>query len=151
MASRIFRLVRHFSNDLPSTILSKAITFNCLGSVSKVLEVKTYEIEPLAGEEVLLKILAAPVNPADVNIIEGAYPVKPRFLAGIGAIGGNEGVAEVIKTGENVTRFREGDWVISAGQSNSYGTWQTFAKAQERSLVKLPDCKGISPILVIFG
>lgn len=55
-------------------------------------------------------MLAAPINPADLNMIEGTYPIKP--LSGLPAIGGNEGVGIVIEKGENVTDLQINDYVI---------------------------------------
>ncbi|KAG4103110.1 hypothetical protein H8356DRAFT_1073110 [Neocallimastix lanati (nom. inval.)] len=39
------------------------------------------------------------------------YPIKPRFR-GYGAIGGNEGVAEVVAAGSKIKNMTIGDWVI---------------------------------------
>ena len=36
-------------------------------------------------------VLASPVNPADINMIQGVYPLCPMLPA----VGGNEGVGEV--------------------------------------------------------
>ena len=44
-------------------------------------------------------MLAAPINPADLNTIEGTYPKKPSLPA----VGGNEGVGEVCLVGANVS------------------------------------------------
>lgn len=55
----------------------------------------------LAGE-VLIQFLAAPINPADINTIQGVYAIKPKLPA----IGGNEGVAQVMEIGEKIrTQF----------------------------------------------
>ena len=43
-----------------------------------------------------------------ISIFAGTYPLKPKLPA----VGGNEGVGRVIKRGNNVTMFQEGDWVI---------------------------------------
>uniref|UniRef100_A0AAY4BZV1 Enoyl-[acyl-carrier-protein] reductase, mitochondrial n=1 Tax=Denticeps clupeoides TaxID=299321 RepID=A0AAY4BZV1_9TELE len=57
---------------------------------------------------VQLRVLAAPVNPADVNMIQGTYPILPEFPA----VGGNEGVGDVLEVGHEVTSLSAGDWVI---------------------------------------
>lgn len=68
--------------------------------------------------------MAFPINPSDINQIEGVYPAKPTFrkLAVIDsnnenenelAIAGNEGVAEVIAVGDQLNSdFKVGDWVV---------------------------------------
>lgn len=40
----------------------------------------------------------APVNPSDINQIEGKYPIKPPFPA----FGGNEGAGRVLEVGRDV-------------------------------------------------
>lgn len=67
-----------------------------------------------------LRFLASPINPADINQIEGVYPIKPPFSTEHiqsnvpVAIGGNEGVAEVIAVGNEVSGVKVGDWVVMA-------------------------------------
>ncbi len=54
-----------------STAISRAVCYSAKGPVGKVLGVREYALVDLSPESVLVRILAAPVNPADVNIIEG--------------------------------------------------------------------------------
>jgi trans-2-enoyl-CoA reductase len=71
-------------------------------------------------QDVKLRFLGSPINPADLNQIQGTYPSRPVFVEGIGAIAGNEGVAEVVEVGNRVTQQRDlkvGDWVIPANAS----------------------------------
>ncbi len=62
----------------------------------QVLRLASREIadHPESGQ-VRVRWLAAPVNPADINQIQGVYPVKPPLPA----TGGNEGVARVEAVG----------------------------------------------------
>lgn len=76
-------------------------------------------------------MLAAPINPADINTIQGVYPVKPEFPA----IPGNEGVAEIIAVGDEVSNLKIGDWVVPA--TNAWGTWRTHALCSEKELQKI--------------
>jgi trans-2-enoyl-CoA reductase len=55
-------------------------------------------------------MLAAPINPADLNMIEGVYGVKPKLPA----IGGNEGVGTIIGVGSAVKGLSVNDNVIPA-------------------------------------
>lgn len=58
------------------------------GDPLKVCSHKEALIEDEVKEnEAFVKFKAAPVNPADINQIQGVYPVKPTLPA----IGGNEG------------------------------------------------------------
>ncbi|KAH7139345.1 hypothetical protein B0J11DRAFT_516608 [Dendryphion nanum] len=100
-----------------------------------------------------LRFLASPINPADINQIQGVYPSKPTWTTGLGtanpiAVGGNEGVAEVIALGEQAKSagYKRGDWVIMKGPG--FGTWRTHASATPSQVVKLEDAarEGITPI-----
>lgn len=67
--------------------------------------------------------------------MQGVYPLKPPFeLLGNTddtkyAVGGNEGVAQVIAAGEKVAGLKVGDRVIMA--KAGYGTWRTYAAGPE--------------------
>nr|GLL43056.1 probable trans-2-enoyl-CoA reductase, mitochondrial [Ipomoea trifida] len=72
-------------------------------------------------------MLAAPINPSDINRIEGVYPVRPPPPA----VGGYEGVGEVHAIGAAVKSLSPGDWVIAFPPTS--GTWQTYV-VKEQSL-----------------
>lgn len=65
-------------------------------------------LPPLNDNQVLIKMLFAPINPSDINMIQGTYPIQSRFPT----IGGNEGVAEVLQVGSNVRGLKPNDMVI---------------------------------------
>jgi len=65
----------------------------------------------LTENAVRVRFLASPINPSDLNQIEGTYPVKPLELP---AVGGNEGVARVEEVGKMVEGFKVGDLVVPA-------------------------------------
>nr|XP_016813161.2 enoyl-[acyl-carrier-protein] reductase, mitochondrial isoform X7 [Pan troglodytes]XP_016813164.2 enoyl-[acyl-carrier-protein] reductase, mitochondrial isoform X7 [Pan troglodytes]XP_016813192.2 enoyl-[acyl-carrier-protein] reductase, mitochondrial isoform X7 [Pan troglodytes]XP_054520886.1 enoyl-[acyl-carrier-protein] reductase, mitochondrial isoform X7 [Pan troglodytes] len=77
-------------------------------------------------------MLAAPINPSDINMIQGNY----RLLPELPAVGGNEGVAQVVAVGSNVTGLKPGDWVIPANAG--LGTWRTEAVFSEEALIQVP-------------
>ena len=81
--------------------------------------------------KVSVKWLLAPVNPADINTIQGKYPSKPPLPA----IPGNEGVGEVIAIGSNVKHLSVGDRVIPNG--TNLGTWRTYANYTSEELMKV--------------
>ena len=66
----------------------------------------------LGPNDVRIKVLASPINPADLNFVEGIYGHKP---ASFPAVPGGEGVAKVIEVGPNVTSLAVDDHVIPAG------------------------------------
>jgi mitochondrial enoyl-[acyl-carrier protein] reductase / trans-2-enoyl-CoA reductase len=57
------------------------LVFRRTGRPADVLEAEAFEPRPPGPGEVLVKILAAPLNPADLNTIEGTYGVKPPLPA----------------------------------------------------------------------
>uniref|UniRef100_A0A8C3PII0 Enoyl-[acyl-carrier-protein] reductase, mitochondrial n=1 Tax=Calidris pygmaea TaxID=425635 RepID=A0A8C3PII0_9CHAR len=101
--------------------------------VSRAVSVlKDLEVAKLGDSDVHVKMLAAPINPADINMIQGTYPI----LSPLPAVGGNEGVGEVLEVGRRVATLRPGDWVIPA--STGLGTWRTRGVFPEETLLKVP-------------
>lgn len=86
---------------------------------------------PIAPEpgEVLVKMLAAPVNPADLNFIEGTYGVKPALPATPGV----EGCGEVVES--RSPDFQPGDRVIFLRRA---ATWASHTVVDASILFKLP-------------
>ena len=80
---------------------------------------------------VSVRFLAAPINPSDLNMVEGVYGVSAKLPA----VGGNEGVAVVTGVGSGVTKLAVGDWVIPF--RSGFGTWRTHAVTTEAELVKV--------------
>lgn len=82
------------------------------GSPEAVLSLESISLPACSNDNIGLKLLGAPVNPADLNMIQGTYPTKSIY-----GIGGNEGLWEVEYVGSNLTsQFSKGDWVIPAYQ-----------------------------------
>lgn len=77
----------------------------------------------------MVRILAAPINPADLNTIEGTYGVKPPLPA----VPGIEGCGEVEVSGSE--DFKKGDRVIFLRRA---ATWATHTTVAADSLFKLP-------------
>src|SRR6266403_3726028 len=90
---------------------------------------------PLPGEAVV-KMRAAPINPADLNQIEGKYPIRPELPA----TPGFEGAGVVVDVGANVTNLTTGALVILP---HNVGTWRDVVAVKADDLVSVPD--GIKP------
>ncbi|CAH9108867.1 unnamed protein product [Cuscuta epithymum] len=117
--------IRAFSTAMSPP--SKAIVYDQHGppdSVTRVTELPPVEIK---DNDVCVRMLAAPINPSDINRIEGVYPVRPPLPA----VGGYEGVGEVHAIGAGVKSLSPGDWVIAFPPTS--GTWQTYV-VKEQSL-----------------
>jgi len=81
--------------------------------------------------EVVVKILAAPVNPADLNAIEGKYPGRPE----VPATPGMEGVGLVVDIGASPGLIKVGDHVLLP---HHVGTWREALVAKPEELMPLP-------------
>ena len=105
--------------------------------VEKAIELKSYELdqdsESLRPDELFVKLIAAPINPADINIIQGRYGILPKTLP---SKMGNEGLFEVVRVHENNSKFRKGDWLLPTG---SFPCWQSHSVANESQFYRLPN------------
>ncbi|XP_063487573.1 enoyl-[acyl-carrier-protein] reductase, mitochondrial isoform X8 [Symphalangus syndactylus] len=110
----------------------RALVYGHHGDPAKVVELKNLDRAAVGGSDVRVKMLAAPINPSDINMIQGNYGLLPELPA----VGGNEGVAQVVAVGSNVTRLKPGDWVIPANAG--LGTWRTEAVFSEDALIQVP-------------
>ncbi|XP_024967083.1 enoyl-[acyl-carrier-protein] reductase, mitochondrial [Cynara cardunculus var. scolymus] len=120
-----FCKVRAFSALMSPT--STAVFYENHGppdTVTKVIELPPVEVKE---NDVCVKMLASPINPSDVNRIEGVYPVRPP----VPAVGGYEGVGEVHSVGSAVQGLSPGDLVMASPPSA--GTWQTHV-VKDKSL-----------------
>ena len=85
---------------------------------------------PAAGE-VIVKMRAAPINPADLNQIEGKYPVR----AELPATPGFEGAGIVVDVGADVKGLTSGALVILP---HNVGTWRDAVAVKADELVVVP-------------
>ena len=91
----------------------------------------------LESHHVRLRMIYAPINPADINMCEGKYLVKPSFPCSLG----NEGVGEVTHLGEDVEGVSVGDRVIYPFQSADewIGFWRESVDVPYQGCIKVPD------------
>jgi NADPH2:quinone reductase len=110
----------------------KAIIVNEFGApdVMKYQEVAM----PLPGiGQVLVKIMAAGVNPFEAYIRSGAYPLKPKFPYTPGA----DSAGTIEEVGKDVTAFKKGDRVYTSGSVT--GTYAEAALCEQRQVHPLPE------------
>ncbi|GAB7351402.1 hypothetical protein MBLNU459_g2076t2 [Dothideomycetes sp. NU459] len=130
---------------------AKALTFKDYGEPKDILSLHGHSISPANKDLVTLKFLASPINPADINQLQGVYPSKPTFTTALGtsdpiAVGGNEGVAEVISAGSAVKGVSRGDWVVM--KAPGFGTWRTHAQTTVDKLLPIKDRSGVTALQV---
>lgn len=124
--------IRQVHNNVSDGV-PKCLIYAEHGDPMRVVECVDSPVIPthLQDTEVLVRMLAAPVNPADINMIQGVYRLRPQLPA----IGGNEGVGEVMQVGRAVSDLQAGDWVVPAAAG--WGTWRSMAVCPGSELVKV--------------
>lgn len=110
---------------------SRFIQFDRVGNPAEVLQLQERILPPPTGHEVRVRMRYAPVNPADLNFIEGTY----GRLAHPPCIPGHEGCGEVEAVGPNVSSLAPGDAVIPLLGA---GCWTQHLTAEEQYFAKLP-------------
>uniref|UniRef100_A0A674E7A8 Enoyl-[acyl-carrier-protein] reductase, mitochondrial n=1 Tax=Salmo trutta TaxID=8032 RepID=A0A674E7A8_SALTR len=93
---------------------------------SQIVQLESMELPSVGAKSVLVKLLAAPVNPSHINMIQGTYAIPPDLPA----VGGNEGVAQVIP------------------RDAGLGTWRTAAVLAEDDVISLPR---LTPALTLYN
>ncbi|KAG9223786.1 hypothetical protein CCMSSC00406_0004873 [Pleurotus cornucopiae] len=146
------RLVRRGAPDFSTSALraasNRAIVYTKNGDPASVLTALTHpQLSSPSPSTLNIKFLLAPINPADINVVEGVYPAKPQLTSsltqsGLGSadtpvyVGGNEGLAEVTEVGSGVDGLKKGDWVIMTRPQA--GTWSSSKNVSPRELLKVP-------------
>lgn len=128
---------RMMSTKIPSQFKSVIYSAHNLEDCTSVLSVQNYTPKEDLKTSIVLRSLAFPINPSDINQLQGVYPSKPEKTLDYStkepaAIAGNEGVFEVISVPQDEQSLTQGDWVIPV-QSN-HGTWsnyRVFSKASD--------------------
>ena len=119
------------------TELMKAIVYRCYGSPD-VLEFADVEKPTPADDEVLVKVVAASVNPLDWHRMRGS-PYIMRLGSGLGAPNrtsmGVDFAGTIEAVGKNVKRFKPGDEVFG-GRSGAFAEY--VAVPEDRALVLKP-------------
>lgn len=109
---------------------ARRLIFAECGKADEVLRLENFVPRQPGSGEVLVRIDAAPINPADLNLIEGTYGVK----AELPAVPGIEGCGVVEMSGSN--RFTKGQRVIFLRRAS---TWASHTTVDEQSLFAVPE------------
>lgn len=134
-----------FTSRLFSTssklLANRAIIYTSNGPPASVLSALSFPSLPHPPPNTLnIKWLLAPINPADLNVIEGVYPSKPP-LTNLNQqnvyVAGNEGLAQVTAIGDGVNHFHPGEWVVINKQQ--VGTWKSAANVNVGDVISVPE------------
>ncbi|MBD8028247.1 zinc-dependent alcohol dehydrogenase family protein [Ureibacillus sp. Re31] len=110
----------------------KSIKFYEFGSPQDVLKVEYKAIELPKNNEVLVRMLARPINPSDLIPIRGSYAHR----ISLPNIPGYEGVGIIEEVGPFVSKNLIGQRVLPL---RGEGTWQEFVKTSVEYAVCIPD------------
>ncbi len=108
-----------------------AAVYETHGNPADVLRIESRPWPAPAPDEALVRMRAAPINPADLNQIEGKYPVRPELPA----TPGFEGAGIVVDAGANASTITAGTLVILP---HNLGTWRDAVAVKASKLVVVP-------------
>jgi len=115
-----------------------AAVYETHGNPPDVLNVESRPWPAPAAGEAVVKMCAAPINPADLNQIEGKYPIRGQLPA----TPGFEGAGIVVEGAPgDASSVPEGALVILP---HNIGTWRDAVAVKADELVVVP--KGIEPV-----
>src|SRR5215831_1821042 len=109
----------------------KAVVYERHGNPTDVLQIQTQPWPKPAADEAVVEMRAAPINPADINAIEGKYPARRE----VPAVPGFEGAGVVVEVGANVSTIQKGALVILP---HNIGTWREAVAVKASELVAVP-------------
>jgi len=105
--------------------------------------VEEWDLAEVEQGDVLVKLLAAPVHPSDINVLQGTYGVKPQLPISLGF----EAVGEVVEThpggklavGTKVIVVPNNEWQGKTNGKVCWGAWCSQRIVVEKLLLKVPD------------
>jgi NADPH2:quinone reductase len=115
----------------------KAIVFDRFGEPRDVLAVRDIPVPEPGRGQVLVRMIASPVNPSDLMVVRGQYGRTPTLPA----TPGFEGVGRVERAGPGILRLLRG---LKPGRrvavlNSKGGNWQEQVVVSARQLVPVPD------------
>jgi mitochondrial enoyl-[acyl-carrier protein] reductase / trans-2-enoyl-CoA reductase len=109
----------------------KQVQFTAFGAPHEVAAcIDVPDVGAPGAGEVVIEVLAFPINPADLLTITGGYAVRPQLPATLGA----ECVGRIAAVGSGVRDLAVGDRVINLGRDN----WCQQRKVPAAQALKVP-------------
>src|SRR3989475_5121832 len=121
----------------------RAIVHSEYGAPEKVLKIAKLQLnsEELGADDVLVKVIARPIHPGDIQILSAlpqGGPVEP-IPEGTLRVPGFEGVGTIVRLGTNAKRAKR----FSEGQRVAFfpanGTWGEYVVVRSNSLLPVPN------------
>ncbi|KAG5768602.1 hypothetical protein H9Q72_003914 [Fusarium xylarioides] len=93
------------------------------------------------GNEILIRVRAVAINPADYAVQKLGIVIKPEFYP---YVNGNDVSGQVVSVGPDQVRFKPGDRVVGHAMAwqkgdNKYGAFQEYSIMVEPMVAKIPD------------
>ncbi|KAI0715981.1 NAD(P)-binding protein [Cerioporus squamosus] len=141
-------LIRAYAFSTSSARLAhRAVVYTETGNPADVLRIQSYDpLPPPPSDAVTIRFHLSPINPSDINLVQGVYPAKPAQLEFSGQqvfVGGNEGVAEIVDVGSAVQGLQKGDRVVVG--KPQFGTWSSHRVLRAQDVIRLP-ASGLSDV-----
>lgn len=109
------------------------------------IQVGRRPVPKVGPTDILLRVLAAPVNHIDTIIRAGRYRTSTPFPFTVG----RDAVGEVVEVGAGVNSIRVGDlaWTNSLGYQGRQGSFSEFALVPQERIFPVP--AGVDPVQVV--
>ena len=113
----------------------KVISIQSIGDSSVLKINKINKPSIVNDDDLLIKIKAASINPIDIKLRSGLYPIK-KFPAILGC----DGAGTIEKTGSRVKNFKLGDAVFffHGGFENIQGNYAEYNVISEKFVAHIP-------------
>jgi trans-2-enoyl-CoA reductase len=108
-----------------------AIMIHAHGPPAEVVRLEEQTIAAPEADEVIVQMQAAPINPVDLNVIEGKYPVLPELPA----VPGVEGAGVIAAKGSAVSGFEPGTPVLLSARA---GSWREACRVKAAQVRAVP-------------
>ena len=112
--------------------VNQQIIIDQFSTPSEGVCIRDGEYKSPGPKEITIQTGYCPINPADLNVIEGKYGKLPKLPAIIG----NEGSGHVVEVGKDCENLSEGDHVLYLKRQDC---WQQFVTATPEDIIKLPN------------
>lgn len=112
-----------------------ALTLVAHGAPDQALHLRPQERPTPGPGELLLRLLASPIDPADLLVVAGHYPVLPA----LGTVPGLEGVGRVEALGEGVDPSWLGRLTLLPMRASPWATWARVPQSRSLALPETLD------------